>query len=335
MRFSVYIPTAAEGLAYPVPFASADDVVRIAVEAERLGFDGVWGNDHLTTQAYVKAAWPVPPRYYDVLVTLSFVAAATERIELGTALLIPTMRSLPALAKQVATLDQLADGRVRLGVGVGAYREEFEAVQPRVRDARRGAWLDESIAALKLLFTDRVATFRGAYVEFVDVESFPKPCQAHLPVYVGGHGLQAVERAACSADGWLPGWQPLPEMRRRVALLRERLSELGRPADAVEVAPQLSVTLGRTREDAERLYWDSDLVRHRASLAYTGRDLSRQADANLVGTADDICERIDRLAEIGVDHCCALWFIGARVDDMLEQMRWFAEQVIARRGVPS
>ena len=325
MRFSAHVPTAAEGLAYPAPFATADDLVRIAVAAERFGFDGVWGNDHLTTQAYVKEHWPEPPNYYDILISLSFIAAATERIEIGTALLIPTMRFVPALAKQLATLDQFSGGRLRVGVGVGAYREEFEAVRPtESKTAHRGDWLDESIEAMRLLFTEREATYTGKYVEFAAVESYPKPLQTPLPIYIGGHGEQAIERAARVGDGWLPGWQPFPEMKRRIELLREQAN--GRP---VEVAPQLSVTLGKTQEAAEASYWDSQLVRHRKSLAYTGRDLSLQVEANLVGSPEGVREKIEAFAEIGVDHCCAMWFTGDTVDEMLEQMQWFAEEVMA------
>lgn len=302
--------------------------MRIAVAAEALGFDGVWGNDHLTTQQYVKDTWEEPPRYYDVLIALSFIAAATTRIAIGTALLIPAMRFVPALAKELATLDQMSRGRLRVGVGVGAYREEFEAVRPREARSHRGNWLDEALDALSRLFSERVASYDGTYVQFKDVESFPKPFQDPLPIYIGGHGFHAIDRAARVGQGWLPGWQPLPEMKRRIEILREKLEECGRPADAVEVAPQLSVTLGETHAAAEELYWRSQLTRHRASLAYTGRDLNQQVEANLVGTADEIVHRLATFNAIGVNHCCALWFLGNSVDEMLEQMAWFAEEVI-------
>jgi probable F420-dependent oxidoreductase len=328
MKFSVHIPTAAEGLAHPIPFATPDDLVRIAVAAETWGFDGVWGNDHQTTQAYVRERWPSAPNYYDVLVSLSFVAAATKRIHLGTALLIPAMRSLPATAKQVATLDRFSNGRFRLGVGVGAYREELEAVSPDRSGAHRGAWLDESIQAFRALFDERSASFEGRYVRFNSVESFPKPSQVPLPIYVGGHNLEAVERAARWGQGWLPGWRPLPEMEQRIALLRERTVAAGRAADAVEVAPQLSVTMGRTHEAAEAAYLKSGLMQHRLSLAYTGRDLSKQTEANLIGTPEEIAAKVERYREMGVEHCCALWFGTDTVVEMLEQMQWFAETVI-------
>ncbi len=328
MRFSVHIPTAAAGLAHPIPFATVDDLLQIAVSAERWGYTGVWGNYHVTTQAYVRERWADPPWYFDTTVVLAAIAATTTHLELGTALLLPAFYQLPVLAKLVATLDHVSHGRFRLGVGIGAYREEFEAIWPDRRGANRGVWLDESLAGLRTLFEERRATFEGRYVHFVDVECYPRPEQDPFPIYVGGHNLQAIERAARFGQGWLPGWQPLPEMAQRVQLLRERLAALGRPADAVEVAPQLSVTIDRTDTAAEQRYWDSGLVQHRSSLAYTGRDLSQQVDANLIGSPATIRQRVADLAGIGVDHCCALWFSTNTVDEMLRQMEWFAAEVI-------
>jgi len=332
MRFSVHLPTAAEGLAHPIPFATVQDLVRLARVCERAGYDGVWGNDHLTTQRYVREHWADPPNYYDVLIALSFVAAATTRLEIGTAVLVPAMRSLPAVAKQIATLDRFSGGRLRLGVGLGAYREEFEAVRPDATQVHRGQWLDEAIEGLRRLFTERTASYDGRFVRFKNIESFPKPVQSPLPLYVGGHNLQTIERAARWGQGWLPGWQPLAEMRRRIQLLRDATERAGRPRDAVEVAPQLSVTLGKTREAAHAAYWKSDLVRHRQSLAYTGRDLSQQVEANLVGTPDEIRQKVATLEAIGVQHSCALWFTTSTVDEMVEQIEWFADEVIRPRA---
>ncbi len=313
----------------------AGDLVRLARVCERAGYDGVWGNDHLTTQRYVREHWPDPPNYYDVLISLSFVAAATSRLEIGTAVLVPALRSLPVVAKQVATLDRFSGGRLRLGVGLGAYREEFEAVHPDLKQVYRGRWLDEAIEGLRRLFTERAASMDGRFVRFKDIESFPKPLQSPIPLYIGGHNLKTIERAARWGQGWLPGWQPLEEMGRRIQWLRDATEHAGRPRDAVEVAPQLSVTIGRTREAARAAYWKSDLVRHRQSLAYTGRDLSQQADANLVGSPDELKEKVAALAGIGVQHCCALWFTTSTVDEMVEQIEWFADEVIRQVGASS
>jgi len=332
MRFSVHIPTAAAGLAHPVPFASLDDILRIADAAESLGYDGVWGNYHVTTQAYVRERWPEPPDYFDTLIVLAAIATRTTRLELGTALLLPTMYLLPVLAKQVATLDVLSGGRFRFGVGVGAYREEFDAVWPDRSAANRGRWLDEALDGLRALFTERRTSFTGEYVRFEGVDSFPRPLQDPLPIYVGGHNLRAIERAANVGHGWLPGWQPHAELRRRIEYLRAQLQAAGRPTDAVEVAPQLSVTIAATDAEAERRYSESGLVQHRQSLAYTGRDPRDQVQAHLLGSPSTIRDRVADLQSIGVDHCCALWFSTTTVEEMLDQMEWFARDVIKGRG---
>src|SRR5581483_9837883 len=171
VRVSVQLPTCTEGLVNPIPFAAApDDFVRLAQAAERLGYDGVWGNDHVTAAPYVREHWSEPPNFYEVLVTLATVGAHTRRVHLGTAVIVLPLRDPVLLAKQVATLDRMTGGRVILGVGIGAYREEFRAQAPRRATARRGDLLDEGLAALRLLFTAREATYAALHTEFEGVE---------------------------------------------------------------------------------------------------------------------------------------------------------------------
>jgi alkanesulfonate monooxygenase SsuD/methylene tetrahydromethanopterin reductase-like flavin-dependent oxidoreductase (luciferase family) len=157
---------------------------------------------------------------------------------------------------------------------------------------------------------------------------YPKPRQQPFPIFVGGHNLENVRRAARWGLGWLPGWRPFEELDERIRLLRRLAVEAGRDPGTIEIAPQFSVTIAKTPEEAERRYMASGLVAHRTSLAYTGRDLSRQVEANLVGSPDLIREKVARLEAIGVQHCSALMFPTETVDEMLEQMQWLAETVI-------
>ena len=329
MKFSVGLPTGFEGVMLPIPFVAPGDFVRIGQAAERMGYDGVWGNDHVTTQHYVRTLFPDrPPAFYEVLVTLAVVGAATTRLRLGTALLVLPMRDPVWVAKQSATLDQLTGGRFILGTGIGAYREEFEAWNPRLKGAHRGAMADEGLELVHRLLTERSVTFDGRYYACADVEMYPKPRQQPFPMFVGGHNLENVRRAARWGLGWLPGWRPVEELEERIRLLRRLAAEAGRDSATIEVAPQFSVTIAKTPEEAERRYMASGLVAHRKSLAYTGRDLSRQVEANLVGSPDLIREKVARLEAIGVQHCSALMFPTETVDEMLEQMQWLAETVI-------
>ncbi len=329
MKFSVCLPTGFEGLMLPIPFCTAREVVALGQACERLGYDSAWGNDHITTQRYVKKLFPdTPPAFHEVLLTLAAVGATTTRIRLGTALLVLPMRDPVWVAKQTATLDHLSGGRFILGIGMGAYREEFEAWGPRLRGARRGELLDEGLEALRLLFTEREASYAGQHVAFEAVEMFPKPVQRPFPIYVGGHNEQAIARAARLGQGWLPGWRPFEEVRERTALLRRLTEAAGRDPKEVEAAVQFTVMLGRTPEEARARYRKTGMVQHRQSLAHTGRDPALAEANNLIGSPASVLDQLRTLGGFGVDHCCALQFPHGSVAEMQEQIEWFAREVV-------
>jgi probable F420-dependent oxidoreductase len=331
VKFSVSLPTSYEGLGYPIGFAGDGTAfARLARAAEALGYDGVWGNDHLVTPRFLRGTAGGPPRFFEVIVVLAHVAAATERIRLGTAVIALPLRDLVVLAKQVATLDVLSRGRVSLGVGVGAYREELEAVRPGAAGPR-GADLEERLAALRLLLDEGGGTRETGSVRFADVELAPRPLQRPLPIFVGGHTEAAIDRAVRFGQGWMPGWQPVGELRRRVGLLRERASAAGRDARSIEVAVELSAAIAPRHEDATARYEASRFVRHRRSRDRTGRDAALMARSNLVGGPDAIRERVRELAEAGVDHCAAIAFPAETVDEVIEQWTLFAEEIVGAR----
>ncbi|MEH2483271.1 putative F420-dependent oxidoreductase [Nitrobacteraceae bacterium AZCC 2146] len=334
MKFSVSLPTGFEGVMYPVPFVRPEDFIEQGRLCERLGYDSVWGNDHITTQNYVRELFPGnPPNFYEPMMVLAAIGAVTTRLKLGTALTVLPMRDPVYLAKQAITLDQMTNGRFIMGVGLGAYREEFLSWGgSRVEHARRGDMMDEGLQALELLFNEDRCSYEGKYFAFKDLEMFPKSRAQPFPLYVGGHNMEALERAARYGQGWLPGWRPLKEMEERIARLKARAVELGRNPIDIEIAPQFSVTVDKTLEAAEKRYMASGLVAHRVSLSYTGRDLSHQVIANLVGSPDVILEKIEKLRAIGVDHCSALMFPANSVAEMNEQVEWFATDVMAKVG---
>jgi probable F420-dependent oxidoreductase len=331
VRFGVALPTCTEGMIYPVPFASPEEVVQVAVRAERLGYHAVMGNDHLSTQAYVRDRWPEPPNYYEPLLTYAYCAARTARIRLMTGVIVMPMREPVLLAKQVATLDRLSRGRVTLGLGVGAYREEFEATHPRLRRVTRSELLEEGIHSLRALFGERRASFHGRHYEFEDVEAFPKPLQDPLPIFSAGNAEGSIRRAAELCEGWLPAALG-PE---RLAAGRDRLHALaaaaGRDPAAIEIAPQLLVCIGRTAEAAEREFKRSQAYEHLLSLQRStlrGFDVESYVAMNLVGSVEEICERVDRYRNAGADHLAGLLFVGNSVAEMNEQVQLFAETVM-------
>ena len=242
MKFSISLPTGFEGVMYPIPFVEPGDFVRMAQLCEKLGYNSVWGNDHITSQHYVRELFPdKAPNFYELLTVLSFCAAATTRIRVGTALAVLPMRDPFWLAKQAATIDQLSNGRLVLALGVGAYREEFAAWAPRLAPkARRGEMMDEGLELMRRLFTERRVTHEGKYYAVRDVEMYPKPKADPFALWVGGHNMETVERAARLATGWLSGWRPWPELEERIKKLKARAAELGRDPAEIEIAPQFS-----------------------------------------------------------------------------------------------
>ena len=328
MRFSVALHNAYEGLGYPIGFARDPTVfVRLARIAESLGYDGVWANDHLVTPRALRGSADGAPTFYDPLITLAFVAAATEHIRLGTAVIALPLRDPLSLAKQAATLDVLSRGRFTLGVGLGAYRDELASTRPD-RAGPRATSFTEAIEGLRLLLDRGGGSYRGTTIRFEDVEMSPRPIQRPFPIYIGGHTRDAIERAARWGQGWLPGWRPIVELREWIALLRDRVAAAGRDPAAVEVAPELSATIARHHEDAVRRYGSSRLVQHRRARDRTGRDVTLMAASNLVGAPEEIRERVAALAAAGVDHCAAIAFAAESVDELVDQWEQFAAEIV-------
>lgn len=332
MRFSVGIPTCKEGLNFPAPFAGPPEVIEIIQKAEELGFHSVWGNDHITAPQYVREAFDAPPNFYEPLITLTYAAAKTSRIKLAPSVIVLPMREPVYLAKQVATLDVFSGGRFILGVGVGAYREEFERIKPRVaRTANRGDMVDEALEALDRLFKQPVASYEGQYYKFDGIALSPKPQQDPFPIYVGGNSDSSARRAATYGMGWLPAALSTDRLRRGLDILQQTAAEQGRDASQIDIAPQLMVTMGKTYEEAIEKFMNSQMYHHLVSLRAStlrGEDLSRIEENNLIGTPDQILAKVARLAGAGVTHCAALNFISNTPSEMMDQMAYFKESVM-------
>lgn len=333
MRVSVGLPTGMEGMMYPVPFATPEDLVAIAQRAEALGYDSVWGNDHMTTQHYVREEFPVPPNFWEILTCYAYIAARTKTLRMGTAMLVlPMRRDIVVTAKQIATLDHFSGGRIEIGIGVGAYREEFEALHPDWK-VHRGDMVEEGTNALKLLFSERVASFDGKFYKFRDVEMFPKPLQKELPLYIGGNHRNAIVRTVETANGWLPACLQVERLRQGVATLREMAEARGRDPGKIEIAPQYVVHVGRTREAAIARFHQSQMYKHLVSLSKSTlkeQGAASHEEINLVGSVDEVIEKAARLRDAGATHLLGLYFAVNTVPEMLEQMAIFAEEVVPK-----
>jgi alkanesulfonate monooxygenase SsuD/methylene tetrahydromethanopterin reductase-like flavin-dependent oxidoreductase (luciferase family) len=235
-------------------------------------------------------------------------------------------------AKQICTLDHFGKGRLELGIGIGAYREEFKALQP---DAKidRGEIVDEGLQALNLLFKDRVASFDGRYYKFKDVELFPKPYQKKLPIYVSGNHVNNIERAVKWADGWLPAGMHVDRIRSGVKALREQADKAGRDWRTIEVCPQFVVHVGKTHEQAIESFRKSQMNKHLVSLSKStlkGQGTATHEEINLIGTPAEVTEKALAFKDAGVTHLLGLYFAANSVQELLDQMQVFAEEVMPK-----
>lgn len=331
VKFGVQIPTCAEGLMYPIPFASSTDVLRIAAAAEQFGFDSIWANDHITTQEYVRKKWASPPNYYEAIVTLSFASQVTKKMSLATGLIPLPLRNPVELAKQVATLDVFCGGRTILGVGVGAYVEEFTSLFPEMAGVQRGELVEEMLNALVRLFSERRVSFNGKHVKFADIELYPKPIQNPLPIYIGGNSLMGIRRVARYGQGWFPSSFTPKELARKVSILRSFAIENGRDPATIDVAPQFAVCMGKSQNDAISKYKDSQLYQHDLSLrpsTLKGIDVENLKERDLIGDENQIIKRIQEYLDAGVTHFAGLIFVASTPAEMIDDMMFFAEKIM-------
>lgn len=218
-------------------------VAGLAVDAEQAGLDSVWVNHHLLNVGYVGERLGARP-YHDALGVLTWAAARTSRVRLGTSVLVISYLNPFVLAKAMATLDQLSGGRVVCGVGVGSLPEENDAVGV-VAYGRRGRYADEFIGVLRTLWDDEAPAFSGEHFSFGPAPASPKPWGGRrLPVLVGGNRPPALRRAARLGDGWHALGLGADRVRARVATIDESLAEAGRSRDGFTVSVRLDVRPG-------------------------------------------------------------------------------------------
>ena len=217
-------------------------VIDLAVCCEDLGFDSVWASEHVFNVSYVYDRIGDKP-YYEPLTVLTYVAAKTSTIGLGTSVLVLPYHNPIRLAKVAATLDVLSGGRMMLGVGVGVIEEELEAMGSPF--AERGAITDETIAIMKELWTNEDPSYLGKYHSFSGMKFTPKPVQKpHIPIIIGGTSKAAIRRAARSGAAWHPTALSPEVLAQGMEYLKEQVVTAGRDPSEVEVS--VSAAIGST-----------------------------------------------------------------------------------------
>jgi probable F420-dependent oxidoreductase len=246
MQFGCHLPIWGPG-------ATREALITLARRVEGLGFDSVWASDHIVIPTQIRSRYPynatgdfplpATANFLEPLTALAVVAGATERVQLGTTVLVLPHRHPVLAAKTLATLDHLAPGRVILGAGVGWMREEIELLGAPYD--RRGAWTDEAIRIMRACWQHERVSFRGEFFSFPEVGFAPRPARGAIPIWIGGHTPRALRRVAELGDGWHAAFASPAVMREGLEKLRAACARVGRDPATITLSVRMGVPAKR------------------------------------------------------------------------------------------
>lgn len=270
------------------PNANPSVLRPFAQAAEEAGFGGLWVYDHVVLQKEQQSRYPYSadgslgfnPTYnfLEPLTLLTYLASVTERIALGTSVLVVPMRHPVYTAKVLATLDFLSNGRVILGGGVGWWKQEFEVLN--VPFEERGKRMDECLQLMQAFWRDEWVDFRGEFYEAVDWTSNPKPVNGHIPTWLGGESKQQLRRIGKYADGWLATARSLPTLAADFELAQETAAAAGRDPNALVIAIEGGglISSQTMEQTAENLHGLAERGIHHAICTVHPREVDRAPD---------------------------------------------------------
>ena len=239
------------------PLATRETLMTVARHVETLGFDSVWASDHVVIPFQIRSRYPynasgdfpLPPTtdFLEPLTALALVAGVTERLRLGTTVLVLPHRHPVLAAKMLATLDHLAPGRVILGAGVGWMREEIELLGAPYD--QRGAWTDEAIQIMRACWRDERPSFQGRFFSFPEVGFAPKPARGTIPIWIGGHSPRALRRVAELGDGWHAAFAAPDVMRKGLVELNAACAKIGRDPRQLTLSVRMGFSARRPAQE--------------------------------------------------------------------------------------
>jgi len=338
------VPKIEFGVRLPVSgqLASVDSIRKVALRAEELGFDSIWVNDHvawtkfthkhhISTGSAEAIESREEPLFFESLTTLAFLAATTKRIKLGVACVVLPCRNPVYLAKQVANIDVLSNGRLILGVGLGSratiLANEFNVLNYPIES--RTERFEEYVTILKEIWTKPVASYSGKYYRFEGVEMYPKPIQIpHPPIWIGGWSKASMLRAIRLADGWIPGWLTPSEMCKRVEEMKELAHTFGRRIEELTVAVEKYLCLSVNKDEA-RIKALKTIGQSLTTYERRVKDLNFALDVHVIGGIDEVEEQIKKFIDAGVSHF-EFKFIYNSLEEFLTMMELFADKIIEK-----
>ncbi|MFN8559196.1 MAG: LLM class F420-dependent oxidoreductase [Dehalococcoidia bacterium] len=269
MRFGLALPNYAR-------WFDADGAREIAVAAEQLGYHSIYVNDHVVIPGHEVSMFG--NAYFDAFTTLGFLAAVTERVRLGTTVVVVPYRNPVVQAKMIASLDVYSKGRITFAVGVGHVPEESAALG--VPYDVRGPMTDEYLKVMRTIWTDDEAGFHGRWVNFDHMHPLTRPVQQPLPVHYGGRGPRALRRVVELCQGWQPMSLTPEQATEQIATLRGMATAAGR-TDHIEVALRWPLHLVERSEDAPPIQHQGEIRRARRAPAESAELVARYAEAGV------------------------------------------------------
>jgi probable F420-dependent oxidoreductase len=257
------------------PVSTTEAVAKVAERAEALGYDSLWTIERLLWPVKPQTPYPATPdgslpdaykHVLDPLETLTFAAAHTKTIALGTSVLDIPYHNPVMLARRLTTLDQLSNGRLRLGLGLGWSKDEIDAVGADMK--KRGAMADEFLPVLKAVWTSNPVEFHGKFYHVPKSYIGPKPVQKpHPKIYMAAYAPAALKRLATMANGWNPVGIPVDGMAQMFGNVKRMAKEAGRDPSSLELVVRANLEISDKPLPKERWIFSGNIDQIKEDLA--------------------------------------------------------------------
>jgi probable F420-dependent oxidoreductase len=298
--------------AYP-EMPNPKQLVEYGLKMEQLGFDSLWVWDHVLLG--VQPNFPI----VEALTLLTAIGVRTNKIKLGTGILVLPLRNPVLLAKQLSTMDLLTDGRLIMGLASGWYKREFDAVGTPFE--QRGKIMDENLEILVRFWTEEMVSGEFTYHKIPAGVMYPKPAQKpRPPILIGGYVDRVLKRAALSGDGWLTYFYRPESFARSWQKIRSFAKEGGKDPETLLNAAQLPIMVGKSRAEVES-----------PMMEWLGKEWDYASwsestkDSAVIGTVDECVAQLKEHLAVGVQK---LIFVPYRYDP--QQIEIVAREIIPR-----
>ena len=253
---------------------------------------------------------------------------STERLQITSGVFVLPYHDPLVLGREMATLDNISGGRIRIGIGLGGEVEDYWRTRQQLGKVNRSKLLEECVLAMRALWTEPKSSFHGEHFAFDDIESYPKPIQDPLPIHMAGKVDAVHRRIAKHAQGWIEVTFEPDNMRACVERLHEYMKEEGRGSEKLEISRQFFMSIGATDEEAQAnqrkaIHYQAEPA-IRKGIAHTTADGHERL---LVGSVEFIRDRMHAYAEAGVTEMCVTFF-ESDAATAIRQLELFATHVM-------